>query len=74
MPQEMDSGDPSSQEEEPVDPEELEEARQTLLDAGLNEDDLKGLSDNEIVDLAEEYSNQNGEEEPDEAVPKQSSA
>jgi len=74
MPQEMDSGDPSAQEEEPVDPEELEEARQTLLDAGLDEDDLKGLSDNEIVDLAEEYSNQNGEEEPDEAVPKQSSA
>ncbi len=72
MPQEMDSGDPSA--EEPVDPEELEEARQTLLDAGLDEDDLKGLSDNEIVDLAEEYNSQNGKKEPEEAVPKSSSA
>jgi hypothetical protein len=73
MPEEMDSGDPSAEAEEPVDPEELEEARQTLLDAGLNEDDLKGLSDNEIVDLAEEYKSQNGKE-PEEEVPKQSSA
>ena len=72
MPQEMDSGDPSA--EEPVDQEELEEARQTLLDAGLDEDDLKGLSDNEIVDLAEEYNSQNGKKEPEEAVPKSSSA
>ena len=71
MPQEIDSGDPSA--EEPVDPEELKEARQTLLDAGLNEDDLTGLSDNEIVDLAEEYNSQNGKE-PEEAVPKQYSA
>ena len=69
MPAEEDSGI----EEEPVDPEEVEEARQTLLDAGLNEDDLKGLSDSEIVDLAEEYKNQNGEE-PEEKVPRQSSA
>ena len=71
MPEAEDSGLP--EEEEPVDPEELEEARQTLLDAGLNEDDLEGLSDNEIVDLAEEYNSQNGKE-PEEAVPKQSSA
>ena len=70
MPEAEDSGLP---EEEPVDPEELEEARQTLLDAGLTEDDLKDLSDNEIVDLAEEYNSQNGKE-PEEAVPKQSSA
>lgn len=60
--------------EEPVDPEELEEARQTLLNAGLNEDDLADLSDNEIVDLAEEYNSQNGNKEPEEAVPKRSSA
>lgn len=73
MPQEEDSG-LAPEEEEPVDPEELEEARQTLLNAGLNEDDLKGLSDNEIVDLAEEYNSQNGDKEPEEAVPKQSSA
>lgn len=72
MPEQEDSG-MAPEEEEPVDPEELEEARQTLLDAGLNEDDLKGLSDNEIVDLAEEYNNQNGEE-PEDKVPKQSSA
>ena len=72
MPEEMDSGLPEG-EEEPVDPEELEEARETLLNAGLNEDDLKGLSDSEIVDLAEEYNNQNGGE-PEEKVPRQSTA
>ena len=70
MPSEEDSG----LSEEPVDPEELEEARQTLLDAGLNEDDLKGLSDEEILDLAEEYLNQNGKKEPEEEIPKESSA
>ena len=70
MPQEEDSG----LTDEPVDPEELNEARQTLLHAGLNEDDLKDLSDNEIVDLAEEYNSQNGRKEPEEAVPKRSSA
>jgi len=72
MPEEMDSG-MSGEEDEPVDPEELEEARETLLNAGLNEDDLKGLSDSEIVDLAEEYNNQNGGE-PEEKVPRQSTA
>lgn len=55
--------EPAAEEEEPVDPEELKEARQMLLDAGLNEDDLKDLSDSEIVDLAEEHEqNQNGGE------------
>jgi len=73
MPVEADSGLSPEEEEESVDPEEVEEARQTLLNAGLNEDDLKGLSDNEIVDLAEEYTSQNGKE-PEEEVPKQSSA
>lgn len=65
--------DPAEGEEEPVDPEELEEARQMLLDAGLDESDLEDLTDNEIVDLAEEHGgNQNGgdsseeEEEPSE--------
>ena len=71
MPEQEDSG---MVDEGPVDPEELEEARQTLLDAGLDEDDLKGLSDNEIVDLAEEYTNQNGGKEPEEKVPRRSSA
>lgn len=70
MPAEDDSGLP----EEPVDPEELKEARETLLNAGLNEDDLRDLSDNEIVDLAEEYENQNGRKEPEEDIPKRSSA
>lgn len=55
-------------EDEPVDPEELEEARQMLLNAGLDESDLEDLSDSEIVDLAEEQQentseNQNGSEE-----------
>ena len=65
--------DPAEGEEEPVDPKELEEARQMLLDAGLDESDLEDLTDNEIVDLAEEHGgNQNGgdsseeEEEPSE--------
>ena len=49
--------------EESVDPEELEEARQVLLDAGLTEDDLKDLSDQEIVELAERYKNGDLEEE-----------
>ena len=71
MPVEEDSG--MAEGEEPVDPEEVEEARRTLLDAGLTEDDLKDLSDNEIVDLAEEYKNQNGKE-PEDEVPRQSSA
>jgi hypothetical protein len=72
MPVEEDSG-MAEGEEEPVDPEEVEEARKILLDAGLTEDDLKDLSDNEIVDLAEEYRNQNGKE-PEDEVPRQSSA
>lgn len=41
--------------EEPVDPEEAKKARQTLLDAGLNESDLEDLDDGELVDLADEY-------------------
>lgn len=55
--------DPASGEEEPVDPEELKEARQTLLDAGLDESDLKDLSDDEIIDLRDEYeSGKSGED------------
>lgn len=60
--------------EDPVDPEEVEEARNTLLEAGLTEDDLRDLSDQEIVDLAEEYLNQNGNKKPEEGVPRESSA
>ena len=53
--------------EEPVDPEEVKEARQTLLDAGLTEEDLKDLSDQEIVDLAERYKNNDLDEEEEQS-------
>lgn len=46
-------------EDVPVDPEELKEARQMLLDAGLDESDLEGLGDSEIMDLADEYQSEN---------------
>lgn len=57
------------EEEEPVDPEELKEARELLLSLGLKEEDLSGLTDREIVELAEEYKKQNGKE-PAEPVPR----
>ena len=70
MPQQEDSGAPSEEApEEPVDPEELEAARKTLLEAGLTEDDLKDLKDYEIVDLAERYKNGDLEEEEEGAPP-----
>lgn len=55
--------------EEEVDPEELEEARQTLMDAGLTEDDLKELTDAEIVELAERYKNNELEDEEEGQAP-----
>ena len=55
--------------EAPVDPEELKQAEQTLLDAGLTEEDLDELSDSEIIDLAEEYRSGKNKE-PEEEVPK----
>lgn len=55
--------------EEEVDPEELEEARQTLLDAGLTEDDLKELTDAEIVELAERYKNNELDDEEEGQAP-----
>ncbi|MBP5729419.1 MAG: phage portal protein [Clostridia bacterium] len=54
---------------EEVDPEELEEARDTLLKAGLTEDDLKELSDAEIVELAERYRNNDLEDEEEGKAP-----
>ena len=54
---------------EEVDPEELEEARDTLLKAGLTEDDLKELSDAEIVELAERYRNNDLEDEEEGGAP-----
>lgn len=51
--------------EEPVDPEDVKEARQTLLDAGLDESDLVDLTDHEIIDLRDEY--ESGEESSKEA-------
>lgn len=62
MPQQMDSGLTPPEEEQP-DPEEVEEARKVLLDAGLTEKDLEELSDGEIVELAERYKNNDLEEE-----------
>lgn len=59
--------DPAAGEDEPVDPEELEEARQILLDAGLDESDLKDLSDSEIIDLKDEYESDNAEETDNES-------
>ena len=68
MPQALDQ--PTEQQpDEEVDPEELEEARKTLLDAGLTEDDLKDLTDAEIVELAERYRNNELEDEETEAAP-----
>ena len=63
MPQSEDSGEAP---DEPVDPKELEEARKTLLDAGLTEQDLSELSDAEIVELAERYKNDDLEDEEEE--------
>lgn len=54
-------------EEEPVDPEELEAAKETLIKAGLNEQDLSELSDGEIVELAQRYKSGTLEEEPETA-------
>ncbi len=72
MPQSEDSG--LTPEEEPVDPEELEDARKTLLDAGLTEDDLKDLTDAEIVELAERYKNDElGEDEEEGQAPPRAS-
>lgn len=51
MPQPEEGSEPP----EEVDPEELSEARDTLLKAGLSEEDLKELRDFEIVELAEKY-------------------
>lgn len=65
--------EPEAEGEEPVDPEELKDARQTLIDAGLDESDLVDLSDNEIIDLRDEYESGtaggNSEEVPKEEPP-----
>lgn len=63
MPQPNEGAPEGEPEEEPVDPKELEEARQTLLDAGLTEEDLKDLSNSEIVELADRYKSGNLEDE-----------
>ena len=55
--------------DEPVDPEELEEARNTLLEAGLTVKDLKELTDAEIVELAERYRNNELEDEEEGQAP-----
>ena len=66
-------GEEAPPEEEPT-PEEVEEARQVLLEAGLTEEDLKDLSDGEIVELAERYKNGDLEDEDEGAPPGSSPA
>jgi hypothetical protein len=73
MPQ-QDEVPPIQEEEAPVDPEELEEAKKTLLEAGLTENDLKELTDAEIVELAERYKNNDLEDEDEGAPPGSSPA
>ena len=68
MPQQEDAP-PIQEEAPPVDPKELEEARKTLLDAGLTEKDLEELRDDEIVELAERYKNNDLDEEETEEAP-----
>ena len=68
MPQPLDSPSGVPSEEEEVDSKEVEEARKTLLDAGLTEDDLKDLTDFEIVELAERYRNNELEDDYEEAT------
>ncbi len=67
MPQQEDSG--LAPPEEQPDPEEVEEARKTLLEAGLTEKDLEELSDGEIVELAERYKSGNLEDEEEAGAP-----
>lgn len=62
--------EPAALPEEEVDPEEVEEARETLLQAGLTEQDLAELSEAEIVELAERYKrNELDDEEEAQAPP-----
>ena len=68
MPQ-QDDVPPIQEQEEPVDPQELEEARNVLLEAGLTEEDLNELTDEEIVELAERYKNNDLEDEDEGAPP-----
>lgn len=68
MPQPNEGGEGEAPPEE-VDPEELEEAKDTLLKAGLTEEDLSELSDQEIVELAEKYKNNDLDEEEEETPP-----
>ncbi len=72
MPQQEDSG--VTPPDEDVDPEELEEARKTLLDAGLTKKDLSELTDAEIVELAERYRNNELDDEETGAPPGSSAA
>jgi len=73
MPQ-PEEGAPTEEPEEPPDPEEVEEARNVLLEAGLTKDDLKELSDSEIVELAERYKNGDLDDEEEGSAPPGASA
>ena len=67
------NGNESEETESPVDLNELEEARQVLISAGLTNKQLQGLKDEEIIELAKEYKKQKGNE-PEEPVPRRSTA
>ena len=69
MPQPGEPGSDQAMPPEEVDPEELEEAKQVLLKAGLTEQDLSELQDYEIVELAEKYQNGTLDEEEEEESP-----
>ena len=69
MPQPGEPGSDQAAPPEEVDPEELEEAKQVLLKAGLTEQDLSDLQDYEIVELAEKYQNGTLDEEEEEESP-----
>lgn len=69
QPGEPGSDQPAEELNEEVDPEELEQARKELLDAGLTEEDLSELQDYEIVELAEKYKNGTLEDEEEEEPP-----
>ena len=63
---------PQQDEEAPMQPvseQEVSEAKKTLIEAGLTEDDLKDLRDDEIVELAERYRNNDLEDEETEEAP-----
>ena len=61
-------------EEKPVDENELRGAREFLISLGLEEKDLEGMTDQEIIDLADEYKKKTKTDRPPGNSPGESSA